>query len=178
MAKTPDAGDPTRTARALLARVPVVTWVGIGVMGVLAIPFVATGGFPGLLVFLGLAVLVTAIYVVATRRRSWLRLPTRTVGVLVLVGGVVLTSIGAVTLPRQPVSPSAAGSSVSERPEPGATRHPTPTPSATFSDESPADPDAVTTPAMSGAAAVDRSVTSNTTALALLAKLPVKGAPR
>jgi hypothetical protein len=126
MANTPGAGDPTRTARALLARVPVVTWVGIGVVGV-------------------------------------------------LVGGVVLTSIGAVALPRQPVSPSAAGVSMSARPEAGATRHPAPTPSATFSDESPADPDAVTTPAMSGAAAVDRSVTSNTTALALLAELPVKG---
>jgi hypothetical protein len=122
MATTPGAGDPKRTARALLAKVPIVAWVGIGVMCVLAIPFVATGGFAGL---------------------------------------------------GQPMSPSAAGSSVSARPEPGATRHPAPTASATFSDESPADPDAVTTPAMSGAAGVVRSVTRNTTALGLLAELPV-----
>jgi hypothetical protein len=66
-----------------LRNVPVVTWVGIGCTVLFGLIGLASGGVWSMFIMVAFCLLATAIYGLALRRRTWLRLPqTRAVGVL------------------------------------------------------------------------------------------------
>jgi hypothetical protein len=65
-----------------LRNVPIVTWVGIGCTALFGLIGLASGGVWSMLIMVALCLLATALYGLAFRRRTWLRLPrTRAAGV-------------------------------------------------------------------------------------------------
>jgi hypothetical protein len=108
------------------------------------------GGASALCVVVGILGAITALYGMISGRRTWASIPSRKAAALVLVASVVAFSGGAAGLPD-------VG-----------------TPPAAFTDEAPADPSAVVSPPEDPTVVVP-DATTDTTAAALLATLPVKG---
>ncbi len=161
-----------------LPHLPVITWVGIGLTLFLLL-LGASSGVGGVLLMAGLIGFFTAVYALVTGRRSWALIPSRKTAAAVLAGAVVVFVVS-VSVSPAPADADLAGSaaSASSSPTPTATRTPTPTPTPTapaFTEESPVDPNQ-STPAEDAATIVlaDSSAT-DTTAVALLATLPMKG---
>ena len=150
------------------------TWIVGAVVLLVLIIGGTTGGVPGVLIFLGLAGLVTALYVVVTGRRSWALIPTRKIGAIALAASLVAVISGGVTL-DSPDSVVAKAPITSATPSATPTATPTPTPAASFTEESPIDPATVVAPDEDAAVVVADTGVTNTTALALLATVPVKG---
>ena len=72
-----------------------LTWLGGAGLLLILIIAAASGGFGGFLIMLGLAVLVTAIYAVVTRRPSWMNLPrSRPVAGIGAAGALVVIVLG------------------------------------------------------------------------------------
>ncbi|TFB73191.1 DUF1524 domain-containing protein [Cryobacterium glaciale] len=157
-----------------------LTWIVLGVSQVLLLVAASTGGFSGLFMMIGSIGAFTAIYVLATGRQSWAVIPTRKVAGVVLAGALVAviagSSLAAASIDTNLASSTAHPTATAATPTltPTPTPSPTPTPVA-FTDEAPADP-ATTRPASEGASIVlaDTAAT-DTTAVALLATLAVKG---
>ncbi len=149
----------------------------------------ASGGVGGALIFLAIFAALTGLYVVATGRRSWARLPgSRKVGGIVLAASLVLFVVGGITLPpRSAESIAAQAASENEKraaeasrasaassPTPSAA--PSPSPSPTDTGE-PLDPDKVAELAKGVSYKAPRSQPAYATkALDLLAALSIKGA--
>jgi Excalibur calcium-binding domain/Protein of unknown function (DUF1524) len=167
----PDRPAPPR-------RVKPLTWAMIAVAVFLVIGGAASGGVAGVVLMAALVGVVTSIYALATGRRSWARLASRRVAAIALASCVIVTVVSAsfVTSSRADQTDAAAA-------PPAASPSPSPTPSPTatadasvaFTDESPVDPAAVTEPREAASVAVLDQTVTDTTALALLATLPVKG---
>lgn len=78
-------------------------WVSTLIVGLIVlfwlIPAAVDGGFPGILVVLGVAGFFTGIYVAATGRKSWAHVPRgRRGGLILLAAAVVAFIIGVCTL--------------------------------------------------------------------------------
>lgn len=93
MPELPPPPVPLRSRRSW--RPTALTWLGgVGLLLILIIS-AASGGFGGFLIMLGLAVLVTAIYTVVTRRPSWMNLPrSRSVAGIGAAGALVVIILG------------------------------------------------------------------------------------
>lgn len=120
-------------------RVPIGTWVGIGVTVALSL-LALSGGVWSMLAMAALIVLLTALYSTITRRRSWLRLPrSRKAGAIgaavALVALLGSTSAFGATGSADPVAPHAATAlsvqSARANPASEAISSPTPTPTPT-----------------------------------------------
>lgn len=120
---------------------PRSTWPVVGLLLLLLLLFMIAGGglgFIGWLLTAGLLLLVTALYSLVFRRKSWARLPSNkqrkiAVGVSAAVVVLAFTAVG-VLAPRQEVT--TAGDSRSTEPTPSETVSDNPSPSPT--EESPA----------------------------------------
>ncbi|WP_241985337.1 HNH endonuclease family protein [Cryobacterium sp. TMS1-20-1] len=149
----------------------------LGLSQVLLLVAASTSRFSGLFLTIGSIGAFTAIYVLTTGRRSWAVIPTRKIASVVLAGALVAVFVGS---SLAPASFDANLASTSAQPTatatPSATPSPTPSPTPlAFNVEAPADP-ATSTPEPDAASIVlaDTSGT-DTTAVALLATLPIKG---
>jgi outer membrane biosynthesis protein TonB len=138
-----------------------------------------TAAAAGLGAFLALAALValfTGLYVVVTGRRSWALIPGRRAGAIVLAASLVAFG-GGIALADSPEIDSTVAESPA--PTPSTSTVPTPTPEATasaeFTEDAPIDPPTpVAAPEATEVVLADTSATQST-ALALLATLPIKG---
>jgi hypothetical protein len=132
-----------------------------------------TSGFAGFLLQIGIVALITAGYVLVTGRRSWAYLPNRkTAAIGVAVSLVVMISGGAALASGRPadiaLAPTASPTSI-------ATVTPTPALTVAFTDEAAADPAVVAQGSEVASAPVALATTADTTALAVLATIPIKG---
>ena len=164
-------------------RIPLVTLL-VGVPIAIALLLSLLGGAGVFLVMLGLIALLTGLYVVITKRRSWARLPaSRMVGVGLIVAALAVTGVGggvsAATRPTPAAllatSDSTAPGGIAGSPVPGMVS-PTPTSTVDVADETAqADVQTVSVPP-DGASVVAADTSATTgTALAVLATLAVKG---
>ncbi|MFP5312479.1 MAG: HNH endonuclease family protein, partial [Actinomycetes bacterium] len=145
-----------------------------------------SGGLGGALMFLGISIALTGLYVLLTGRRSWAWLPAkRKAGAVAIVASTVLFVAGAFALP--PVASAdleaassestakAAPANVSPAATAKASPSSTPTPSAQEAGE-PLDPENPYAPAAGVTAAAPNAQPAYATkALDLLATLPIKG---
>ncbi|MCU1639541.1 MAG: hypothetical protein JWL94_2188 [Microbacteriaceae bacterium] len=152
------------------------TWlVGSVVVVFLLIALVSTG-FYGLVMMAGMAGLITALYVIFTGRRSWALIPSRKVAAITLVGCLLATGLGSSAYgSTQPAELVAVEEPAVAEEKPAPTPTPTPKPAAEFTEEAPADPATVTEASEAAAVVVGDTSATDTTALALLATIPVKG---
>lgn len=143
-----------------------------------------SGGLGGALIFLAIAAALTGLYVLATGRRSWARLPARRkAGAIALALSFAMFIGGAVALPRTTtVKPEAASAGNVASPataEPRATVKAIPTPSSAPTVDAtgaPLDPDSPSLAAQGASVAAPKSQPAYATkATELLAALPVKG---
>lgn len=157
-------------------RLATSTWV---VGATVALILLVTAAAAGLGAFLALAALValfTGLYVVVTGRRSWALIPGRRAGAIVLAASLVAFG-GGIALADSPEIDSTVAESPA--PTPSTSTVPTPTPEATasaeFTEDAPIDPPTpVAAPEATEVVLADTSATQST-ALALLATLPIKG---
>lgn len=164
--------QPPPTGRRRFALRPSTITVGAVVL-LLLITFTATGGFAGFVLGASLTGLVSGIYTLVSGRRGWASIPGRKVAAIVLAASFVITIADAPFLPKSAAdSDSAASTSVSSH---SPTPAPTPSPSYAFTAESAVDPAVVTEPAESAAVAIADSSRTDSTALALLDTLQIKG---
>jgi hypothetical protein len=172
---------PTPTGRPSPRRVTFkpLKWVMIAVLTVFLISGTASGGIAGLVLVAALIGAVTSVYALATGRRSWARLASRRVSAIALVSCLVVTVASASFLPTSRASQTEATSLATATPSPTRAAHPSPNAtlktSVRFTEEAPVDPaSAVAWNEEPVVVAADQTVTDST-ALALLATLPVKG---
>jgi hypothetical protein len=169
-AATPVAATQKRS------KLTLTTWILGGLVAFFSLMYAIVGGFPAILVILGMAALVTGVYAISGRR-PWVSVPTRKTAAIALAASLVLFISGGVAAAATGVSeaPVAAQVTTSATPTPTPTPTPTTTPGPAFSEEAPVDPATVSAPTeVASVVAVDTSST-NTTALAVLATIPVKG---
>ena len=131
-------------------RLPVGTWIGIGLVALLVLVGLASNGFWGTVMLVSLVVFITALYGVAFRRTTWLRLPRKRSATAIGAGVALVVMIGSgsafgATHPQssEPVVAAATHAStntpssrphafVADRtPSPSRTATPTPTPTPT-----------------------------------------------
>lgn len=161
--KTTPASDGKR-------HLPHSTWAGIVAAALLVLASSSTG-LGGMLIMLSVIALGTAIYALVTHRRNWALLPkSRPVLVETAVASVVVLFIGSAVYgaqnPPEPEAPAAIVQSSS----------PTPTKTAkSATDETPLDPSTVTAPDADASVAITDRTATDTTAMALLETLPIKG---
>ncbi|MCU1410254.1 MAG: hypothetical protein JWR04_961 [Rhodoglobus sp.] len=104
------------------------TWTKVGLIlsGLVLPAFLISSGIPGFFAAAGSIAFFTAAFVLVTGKRSWAMIPSRKLGVLVLVGAVVALGIGGSLAPKR-VEPSAlqfTSGSEEQSPSPTATRAP------------------------------------------------------
>ncbi|NQX12304.1 DUF1524 domain-containing protein [Microbacteriaceae bacterium VKM Ac-2855] len=189
----PDPADPTRerwwdgerwagSSRTPIAipagkrRLPLLTVIVGGIVAVLALTVSISSGIGGVLALLGLAVLITGLYALVTRRPTWLRLRrSRKLGAAITAGGLVAIVLGA------GLSGGSTGSDAREKPTvasatPMATASTAAATPAAATPAEPMDPDtSVTPPIVASVVIADSAATSSITVAALLDTLPVKG---
>lgn len=127
---TPSSFDPP-SVLGWIRKLPVTTWIGIGCTALLALIGLASGGVWPMLVLTALVVLVTAIYGLIFRRRTWLRLPrTRAAGAIgAAIALVILLSSAAYGAVHPIVTePTGVTGRVPTSSTPLVTPTPTPTP--------------------------------------------------
>nr|WP_251858470.1 DUF1524 domain-containing protein [Herbiconiux sp. L3-i23] len=156
---------------------PFLTWVGAGAFALFGIITLISSGIGGLLILAGIVALFSALYTLATGRRSWLLLGTRKLGAAVLAGALVTviagTSVYGATTGRADADLAAATSTETASPIPTKTARPTQTPTPTPTATVELDPDE---PVAGGAIAVAATAPSSSVrAVDLLATLPIKG---
>lgn len=111
------------------------------VVGALALIFMvlggASGGIGGALIFLGIFAAMTGLFILATGRRSWARLPGgRKTGGIVLALSLALVMVGGLTTtakPKENLDASAASDSEKRAASPSSFATPSSTPSTTAS---------------------------------------------
>lgn len=139
-------------------------WVVAPIVTALTIVGVASGGFGGLLITWGVIALLTGLYSLMTGRFGWAAIPGRKVAAIVLALSVATMAVGGSLLAQRDVEPSRAKSASTATPTAGPT---------TDAPEPQQERSASPTPEPSASAPAPGS--ADTTALALLATLPVKG---
>lgn len=104
MTTPPSIEHKKRTGR--LHKVPFTTWVGIGITALLALIVLTGSGVWSMLAAIAFVVLMTAVYGLILRRRTWLRLPrTRTAAMLgAVVAAVVLLGSAAANGAAHPIT--------------------------------------------------------------------------
>ncbi|MET3172468.1 UNVERIFIED_ORG: hypothetical protein ABIB52_000292 [Arthrobacter sp. UYCu721] len=112
----------------------VLFWIVAALVLLVMIPFVAAGGVGMAVFILGLVAILTGLYVLLFKRRSWVGLPHRKSGGIVAASGVIALIVGAgvvgaTAAPRDDSDKAALVSPVQQSAT--ATATPTPTPSAT-----------------------------------------------
>ena len=149
---------------ALFALLAIVGWVASGMAGLFAI--------------VGLIILLTGAYVLATKRPSWIRLPSRGMGGLAAgVGALVLIIGSTFSMPPTPVEPlpgpaaAVAPESAKLLPEPTAE----PEIQAPAVDTVPLDPENVKRLSFKPSVVAKDTTATSGTALEVLETLPVKG---
>lgn len=149
---------------ALFALLAIVGWVASGIAGLFAI--------------VGLVILLTGAYVLATKRPSWIRLPSRGMGGLAAGVGTLVLIIGSTfSVPSTPVEPMPdSGAAVAPEaakilPEPTAE----PETLAPVADTAPLDPERVKKLSFTPSVAAKDATATSGTALEVLETLPVKG---
>ncbi|MDJ0349532.1 DUF1524 domain-containing protein [Cryobacterium sp. PH29-G1] len=152
-----------------------LAWIVGGISLLLLLIATATGGPSSLLVMAGFIAALTAGYALVTGRRSWAGIRSRKIAGVALAGAVVAMIVGT---SLAPASVDTDLASTSSRPTatavPSASATPTPTPLA-FTDEAPADPTSSQPAPEAASIVLADSAATDTTAIALLATLPVKG---
>lgn len=111
-------------------------WIVAAVLLLLLIPFAVAGGVGMVLFILGLVALLTGLYTLVFKRRSWVGLPHRKSGGLVAVAGFAVFIlgagvVGATAAPRVDADKATLVSPVKESATVTPTPTPTPTPTAT-----------------------------------------------
>lgn len=156
------------------------TWIVGAVLILMLLSSAITGGVPAVLSVAGSVGFCTALYAFITGRRSWASIPTRKIALITLAASLVVGSVGGVTGAAldgtdlvSAESAPVADATPSSKPTPTPTA--TPTPAPTFSAESAADPATVLAPDEDASVVVANTDVTNTTALALLATVAVKG---
>lgn len=167
-----------------------------GLALILVVIGLITGGLGGALMMAASFAFFTGLYTLLTNRPSWARLAGRGAGAITAGAAVVALLIGGAIAPASDTVPTAVAEQVTDqateeaeqaeptdepstiRPSatstPSTTPTPSPTPSATSSDVAPLDPDTV--PDASGTPrAPSNQPAFDTTALAVLETLPIKG---
>lgn len=99
------------------------TKVGLIVSGLLLLAFLVSSGISGFFAAAGSIALFTAAFVLVTGKRSWAMIPSRKMGVLLMVGAVAALGIGGGLAPKK-VEPTAlefASESEQQSPSPTAT---------------------------------------------------------
>jgi hypothetical protein len=169
--------SPHNAVQKFVRRIRPSSWVGIVLTALVALLGVS-GGFWMMIALVGVVVLMTALYGLAFRRHTWLRLPRKRsiaatgagIAFVVILGSSVAygathptdesVQASASTSPVHASSPTASPTHPAKpKPTPSLEAHPTPTPIA-----------ATAVPAVAPAGSTPG------TALALLATLPVKAA--
>ena len=172
----PPASPRTRWFRPTLS-----TWIGGALIAGLLLIAAISGGIVSLLVIAGVVGLITGLYVVVTGRRSWASVPTRSIGAIAMAGSLMLMVMGGTTglvlSAVDSLSTASSGPIASPTPKLKPTPKPIPTPSPTarFTDEDPADPATTTAPAETASVVIIDTDATDTTALALLGTIEVKG---
>jgi hypothetical protein len=118
--------------------------------------------------------MLVALYSLVTGRKGLAAIANRRVAGIVTVAAFVAAGVGGSLVPSSPDTQD-AGSTRSAASSTHAPSSPAPTPEYSFSAESAPDPATVTEPAESASVAISNSSATDTTAIALLATLPVKG---
>ncbi|MPY11198.1 DUF1524 domain-containing protein [Arthrobacter sp. KR32] len=187
----PPAHKPSSTGGFYVQR---STAVVAGVALFLVVVGLIVGGLSGGIIMAAVVALVTGLYTAVTNRPSWVRLNGRKAGaitagasvVALLIGGAlapadesVPTAVAEQTQEAAPeATPTTAASTAPATPSPSASPTPTRTPSATptptDADVAPLDGDAVVDAAGTPRAPAEQPA-ANTTALALLETLAIKG---
>lgn len=75
-------------------RIPVGTWIGIGATAFLVLIGLASTGFWGAVMLVSMVLLVTAVYGVAFRRTTWLRLPRKRSTAAIGAGIALVVMVG------------------------------------------------------------------------------------
>ncbi|QCO97258.1 DUF1524 domain-containing protein [Arthrobacter sp. 24S4-2] len=160
------------------------TFIVGGITALFMIVGAFSGGLGGALVFLAIAAALTGLYVLATGRRSWARLPAkRKAGAVALAVSLALFIGGASAMPRTATGDLKAASSDSTASpasaEASATGGATPTPSSTPTAQEtgePLDPESPYLLAQGVTATAPKTQPAFATkAIDLLATLPIKG---
>ena len=156
------------------------TWIVGAVLLLLLLSTAMSGGLPAVLALAGGVGFFTALYVVITGRRSWASIPTRKIAAITLAASLVAGFVGGVSGaaldgPELVSAESTPAADATPSTKPTVTPTATPTPAPTFSAESPADPATVLAPDDAASVVVASTDVTNTTALALLATVAIKG---
>ena len=131
-------------------KVPVITWIGVGLTALLALIGLASSGIWSAVMLAALVVLITAVYGVLFRRTTWLRLPRKRSAAAIGAGVAFVVLIGSTSAfgathptPSTPVVAAASHAPTSAAPgrphalvaertaTPTTTATPTPTPTPT-----------------------------------------------
>ena len=178
--------DPEQTSRAtavprprrpLVLRGPaLLAW---GAVAVFLMLIAAAGGFPALFGWAAALGIGTALYALVTGRQSWALIPSRGAAAVVLVASLLAGVAGAgmgVAVEATDSAAAVRGDVVRAPDEQTAvTGQDDAAPGPTFDEEAPAGPATVEVTAVAASVAVESPIPEDTTALALLETLPVKG---
>jgi hypothetical protein len=153
-------------------RIPIGTWIGIGLTALFALAAIPAG-LGSVLIYIALIAGGTAVYTLITKRRGWALLPTsRPIAGAIAAGALVLLIAGSgmysAAHPTQPALAAAAAQQTTATP----TSTPSPTPSNTGE---PLDPDTVVSADGAPSVAIANNSTTTATALDVLATIQVKG---
>lgn len=121
-------------------------WIVAAIVMVILLIAALSGGFAAVLVFLGIIALLTGLYALLFKRRTWIGIPHRKSALVVTVSGILAFMLGGVV--GAGATPSSDDSRASLVTEQQTTATATPTPTAT-------------NPAQSSCTAVDESHTYN-----------------
>ena len=89
-------------ASSFIPKLPRSMWIGIGITAIWLLVALVSNGIGGALVAAGTIAFGTALFTLITGRKSWLRLPSRKVGALLLAGAVVASFVGTAVNPPAP----------------------------------------------------------------------------
>jgi hypothetical protein len=172
---------PQSPVRRWLAGLSLASWIAVILLGGLVLIGVSAGGIGGMLMNAGLIALVTGAYSLVTGRRSWAHVGGRKVAAIVVAGGLVATMLGANAYgatrpdPDPPLADASPAATASDSSAPAAEPRKA-TPSATpVADVEPDAPDVVRAGSDEASVVITDASVTQTTALALLDTLPVKG---
>ncbi len=168
--------DRPSTAEKNASKPTFSTWILRGLVVFFALMYAILGGFPAILIILGMAALVTGVYALSGRR-PWASVSAHKTTAIAVAASLVFFISGGVAAAAPGAGKTALAGQPTASPTPSATptASPTPTPGPEFSEEAPVDPATVTAATEGTSVVVVDTTSTDTTALTLLATIPVKG---
>lgn len=112
-------------------RPTVLFWIVAAIVFLLVLLFAAVGGFGAVLVILGIVALVTGLYALLFKRRSWVGLPHRKSALLVAASGIALFLVGGIVAGATASSTGSQNKAALVAASASASATPTATPTAT-----------------------------------------------